>query len=371
MVSVPTRVADAAHSFDALVLIGRFQPFHIGHLHLVQQALQRSAHLVLLCGSADMPRSVRNPWSFEERAAMIRASLPDGDHERVTVAPLVDVLYDDDAWVRAVQTVVADAGFDAGSGQRLGLIGHHKDATSYYLDLFPGWQACHVDNYRGISATPIREALLREACAIADVEVSLAGEERLPLGDLLPHGVRGRLGEFAAEAATELQREQLQVDAHRQAWAGAPYPPILVTADALVTCGGQVLLIERGGFPGRGLWALPGGFVDADELLFDASLRELAEETRLQDAITVAQLRAAYRATRVFDEPTRSVRGRTITHAFWFDLQVPAPPPVLAADDAARAFWTPLATLPMARMFEDHYFIIRSMLGADALAGAN
>jgi bifunctional NMN adenylyltransferase/nudix hydrolase len=50
-----------SHPFDALVFIGRFQPFHAGHLAVVQHALSQSDRVLLLCGSARQPRSTRNP----------------------------------------------------------------------------------------------------------------------------------------------------------------------------------------------------------------------------------------------------------------------------------------------------------------------
>ena len=65
----------------------------------------------------------------------------------------------------------------------------------------------------------------------------------------------------------------------------------------------------------------------------------------------------------VFDDPKRSVRGYTLTHAFLFRL----PPAknlmkVMADDDAVDAFWVPIGGLDPRDCFEDHYFIINKML---------
>ncbi len=359
-------MAETSASFDALIYIGRFQPFHVGHLHVVQQALARSQSVVLLLGSAGLPRSTRNPWSYEERRQMILDSLPAGELARVYVQPLADVLYDDAAWLAGVRDAVGAglqaAGLAGGQAHpRVGLIGHDKDHSSYYLQLFPEWGSVAVDHYRGISATPLREALLRGQAG-AD-PVTLPEEGPVMIEALLPTGSCDVLAGFAAGgAAASLQEEQVYVDRWRKAWSVAPYPPIFVTVDALVTCQNHLLLIERGRHPGRGLWALPGGFLDPEEPLLDACLRELAEETCIHQAVGLDRLRGCVCAVRVFDEPNRSARGRTVTHVHHLDLAARSLPEVCAADDAARAFWLPLDQLDPAHCFEDHYFIARSML---------
>jgi bifunctional NMN adenylyltransferase/nudix hydrolase len=76
-------------------------------------------------------------------------------------------------------------------------------------------------------------------------------------------------------------------------------------------------------------------------------------------------LRMAMRASAVFDHPDRSVRGRTITHAFHFDLDSRRLPEIKAGDDAAGAKWIPIGELKeMGRMTnEDHLEIIDHFLG--------
>ena len=64
----------------------------------------------------------------------------------------------------------------------------------------------------------------------------------------------------------------------RAKWSGTPYPPMFVTADAVVIHRGKILLIRRAGMPGRGRLALPGGYVEHSELIQDAAVRELIEE---------------------------------------------------------------------------------------------
>jgi ADP-ribose pyrophosphatase YjhB (NUDIX family) len=95
--------------------------------------------------------------------------------------------------------------------------------------------------------------------------------------------------------------------------------------------------------PGRGLWALPGGFLEKRERLLQGALRELKEETGLDMAVVDAV--HALREVVVFDHPLRSARGRILTHVHWFDL-AQTPPAVQGADDAERRAGFPLTDCP-------------------------
>ena len=92
------------------------------------------------------------------------------------------------------------------------------------------------------------------------------------------------------------------------------------------------------------------------------SFRELREETRLK--VPEPVLKGSIRKQKVFDDPHRSARGRTITHAFYIELSPNSElPRVKGSDDAKYAVWLPLAELDPATLFEDHYFIIQEMTG--------
>src|SRR5436190_8021274 len=131
------------------------------------------------------------------------------------------------------------------------------------------------------------------------------------------------------------------------------WPRPAVTVDiALFTVAGalndlrlQVLLVERGLMPFRGAWALPGGFVNENEDLYAAALRELAEETGVRD-VFLEQVAAV-------GTPGRDPRGHTVTVVYvalvaadkhrlepsgdaratrWFDIAEALPLPPLAFD---------------------------------------
>lgn len=339
--------------FDFLVFIGRFQPFHNGHKRVVDQALDSAEQVIILCGSAFRPRCQRNPWTFAEREAMIRGIYTQMENRRIHIMPLLDVMYNDELWVQNVQRTVT--GIVAAHHRRLheaarvGLIGHRKDASSYYLNLFPQWIGVPVPHIETINATELRKVYFNGE--------SLDESQ-------LPQIVQTDLARFKDSADFQkIQAEHDFVCRYQAGWAEAPYPPTFVTVDAVVVQSGHVLLVERKAQPGQGLLALPGGFLEPEESLLQAVLRELREETRLK--VPEPVLRGSLVKQAVFDDPYRSARGRTITQAFLFQLRAAAAlPKVKGGDDAKRAFWMPLGELNPSEIFEDHYFIIQNLLGA-------
>lgn len=345
-----TEAAAVAVIADAAVLIGRFQPFHNGHLHLLQQALQRAPTVIVVLGSSFHARNTKNPLTWQERAAMIAGTLPEPDRARLRFVATRDY-YDDRRWSAEVRRQVAGI---AGEQARIALVGHFKDASSYYLRHFSQWDLVALERAGQIDATDIRR-LWFEA---EDMDVTLDVLEQL-----LPPTVRQFLRAWSLlPPYANLVEEHRQLQKYQRAWSAAPYPPVFTTVDAVIEAADHVLLVERKGFPGRGLWAIPGGFLDQRERLLQAALRELAEETSL--AVLDVTLEDALVDVKIFDHPDRSARGRTITHAYYFNLRLEHLPDVEAADDAAQAVWTPIADLPAMEesFFDDHFHILDSFL---------
>ena len=133
------------------------------------------------------------------------------------------------------------------------------------------------------------------------------------------------------------------------------YPRAALTTDAIVFVKDHdtvfVLLIQRGNEPFKNKWALPGGFIEMNETLEQACIRELEEETGLEvDKMT--QFKA-------YDAIDRDPRHRTISVVHSVELNEKHL--VKGSDDAASAEWFSIDNLP--ELGFDHKQILEEFLG--------
>ncbi|NDY93481.1 NUDIX domain-containing protein [Ideonella livida] len=352
----------AAPAALRLLLPVTLQPLLPGHLQQWRQALARARQVVLLLTGQGLARSQRAPFTPQEQRAQLDAALAGAfspqERARLQVLSLRE---DGDPlrWARRLQAAVqALDGPGDGAALPVRRLGGGAHARWRALDALTGW---------AVEEDPDAPALAAQARALRQAWwTGAAGPDARHCGQdptLLP-AVRQLLAQPAvAQAWDDLADEGRVLAGYRQAWACAPYPPVFVTVDAVVQCAGHVLMIRRGQQPGRGLWALPGGFLEQEDTVLDSALRELVEETHLD--LSPAQARAALRGQQVFDDPQRSQRGRTVTHGFYFDLGLRPLPPIEAGDDAAGAHWLPLAALPAleGQCLDDHFLILDHFLG--------
>ena len=86
--------------------IGRFQPFHLGHLHIVKYILEVSKEVIIAIGSSQVSHTVHNPFTAGERFLMIKKTLEtEGvDLRRVHILPVPDI-YRNALWVKLVETI--------------------------------------------------------------------------------------------------------------------------------------------------------------------------------------------------------------------------------------------------------------------------
>ena len=131
------------------------------------------------------------------------------------------------------------------------------------------------------------------------------------------------------------------------------YPHPAVTTDCVIFGFDgselQVLLIERGIEPFKGKWAFPGGFLKMDETAREGALRELKEETGLENAY-IEQFNT-------YSDPWRDPRERGITIAHYALVRIQE---VKGGDDAAKAQWFPIDKVP--QLAFDHDKILRDAM---------
>lgn len=340
--------------YDIVVFIGRFQPFHSAHSEILKKALEYGKKVYILVGSAYKARDIKNPWTWEERANIILSSYIKNNNiiSNIKIVPLRDNLYNDQKWAEDVQKIVLS---DAKDNDKIAIIGHLKDDSSYYLKMFPQWDLINLENIDGINATDIRNAYFSNTENFFNSEIAKYVNETtlhfLKVFEL-------------TDAYENLKKEYEFIKAYKKAWEKAPYDPTFITVDAVVVQSGHVLLVKRRAHPGNGLYALPGGFIKPNEYLVDAMLRELKEETKIKVPKTF--LKNNIKFSKVYDAPSRSLRGRTITHAYMIELPHGELPKVKGSDDAEKARWIPLSVFENMEehLFEDHYHIVIDMVNS-------
>ena len=114
-----------------------------------------------------------------------------------------------------------------------------------------------------------------------------------------------------------------------------------LTVDAIVICGDKIVFIRRGHEPYKDMLALPGGFVERDETVEQAVLRETREETGLEAKIL--------KLSGVYSEPGRDPRGPTVSICYVLEATGGV---LRAASDASEAVLLPLDRAP--RLAFDH-----------------
>lgn len=336
--------------YDVIVYIGRFQPFHNAHLEILNRAISLSEKVVVILGSSFQPRTYKNPFTITQRELMIYGEIGIDTLGKVKIFPARDSMYNDQAWAIRIQQIVAE---NSPIKAKIGIIGHEKDESSFYLKMFPQWDHIDVECIEPLHSTDIRDLYFREEVNMNYIK------------GVVPETTFALLNSYKeTEHYDQILKERFFIEDYKRQYAGFPYPPTFVTTDAVVVQSGHVLMVKRRSEPGKGLLALPGGFLnaDTDKSMVDCCIRELKEETRIK--VPTPVLIGSIKDTKVFDAINRSARGRTITHAFHIELPDGELSKVKGSDDAEKAMWVPIGKLDSVDCFEDHFDIINYFVGA-------
>jgi bifunctional NMN adenylyltransferase/nudix hydrolase len=350
------------------IVIGRFQPVHRQHMEqLIAPALEECDKVLFILGSSLKARDTKNPFLWQDRELMIENAIMEHyglDHWRshkieFECIPVKDYPYSNVRWQLAVQQAVNHEIEDRGwEPEEIVLYGTKKDNSSYYLDLFPHWKSA----VKPVVKNELGSTLIRDAWLRGDLD-SVAAHLSESTYRYLKKVSTTNEGDYLL-TAYEFEKD------YKSQFKGSPYPVIHHTVDNIVLWRGSVLLVKRRFHPGKGLWALPGGFIKPDERLVDAAYREMAEETHISlltndRSRTLTMDHSWIKASHGFDDPERSRRGRTITQAFlwvvpdWFEINT------RHDDDAAATKFFPLNEVLEDMnydLFEDHQAIIAHLV---------
>ena len=337
------------------IYIGRFAPPHKGHGETIQYCLDNYDETVVFIGSKNKRRTLKNPFSVETIKNWIYT---DFNFNNIIVQTINDYLYSDNKWIAQIEDFIYS--LYNRDKYEFTIVGHIKDDSSYYLKIFPTWKVDLTPEFdNGISATDIRNIIFMED--ERHFEVLFEHNCKPHLSD----NVANDIIEFRkTQEFKDLMQEQTYFQKEDAKFANYPYKDTLKfnCSDAVVVCDGNVLLIERTRAPGKGTWALPGGFVNTNETYEQAAIRELFEETCLK--VPEKVLKGSLKRSKIFDNPKRNEGIPRITNAFYFEIQpdykngYPKLPKVKGSDDAVNAKWFSLAEVRHMTLFDDHADII-------------
>lgn len=327
-------------------IISRLQGLHDGHIHLIEAAMEECDFLTIIIGSSNKSRSLKNPWTVEERATMLADALIEFDFpiNRMAIAAIPDFDYHDNLWEDVLHRLIQSALqpnhtpviFTSGKGNDSELRHSWSRDVEVYTTAFVG----------NLSATRVRRLLLTaKTCKYS----------RSQLERIVPSSVFTSLmydNEVGSEGVSAMKRKYRLQQKDKYIWKDSPYPVIKCATDNFVfDAKGNVLLIRRGD---TGLWALPGGHLEPNLDEMSNALKELAEETGLllEPRQCVAQSR--------FTDPERCEIGRMTTTAYAWAV-TETKPAVYAGDDAVEAGWFTPAEVRDMCLYDDHYGIILTL----------
>jgi len=356
------------------VVIGRFNPCHIFHVQTLLARAMEYDHVLVLLGSSRKARTWKDPLLWIQRKTLIQASIDELKacsgtklYRDVDFTPIKDYPYTDNRWIFQVQELVEEKcsnlelhndwdgrGADEDKKEEWEpiLVGVDKDMSTFYLKMFPQWQQDIIEpegDTTQYSATQVREALFEDRIEDVSHMITSTVSQWLTFWLATPDGQRLQAEYIKAKGSkTVLAYKHREIDPSsgfmRDVYKEAPYSPTFHTVDSVVTWRGHILLIRRRAHPGKGLWALPGGFLETHEWPRDGAVRERTEESKLKFYHKGSKRRLHLhrdwcKSSHEFAHPGRSLRGRTITNAYHWVIPDEYEVEFEAADDADRAQW--------------------------------
>lgn len=320
------------------IIIGSFQPFHNGHVALFDAAIASCGNVHVIITNEDDNISINKFWPSKVVASFIKELYPTVKTTVISIPKYNEI----NAQAKVAHIIRRY--------ENPIIFTREHDSLSYGLEKIYGISSHIVGATPPIDSEAVRHKILTNTYG-----------SNMHLAQVMPSYIANRINEWIkTDTFIELARDKaFQIE---YAKTSKNYDSFFVTADVILKHGNNVLLIERGKNPGKGQLAFPGGFVDINERVYDAALRELYEETSIN--IPVHRLKLRLAKSGVYDDPNRSLRGRVITHAFMFDVtDIPLSDiTIKAADDAAKVGWYDIRGALNRSMFEDHADILSDLV---------
>lgn len=354
--------------FDTLVYIGRFQPFHNSHLQTIEIASKLAEKVLVIVGSSFAPRTVKNPFTYFERYNMIFNSVEHStEFDRtceLIIAGCEDVVYDDGKWVKNIKDKVASH-----ANKNIGIIGHNKDDSSFYLNLFNEWEFYPIERLSNINATDIRNIFLdirnirqhrgKNWFGSVDHEF-LTSNLPKPVYEAIEYFINGKYNTIPKDDYENLKNLFIFIEDFKDNHYNQP---LFLTSHFLIISGDSVLLQKNSLHEcyHDNLFMLPGDWLiaDKDKSIVHASVRHLSNYF----GKNFEKLLKKFDSHAVFDKINRSELGRFIAHIHKIEI---SPEQMVEftfpIDNHLNFKWVKVDDLERELFFEDFYDIIIKMI---------
>ncbi len=271
------------------LFIGRFQPFHLGHMSVVMAVAKENELLYIGIGSTNVPVSKHNPFSVEERELMINGSLK-GKIKNYKIYRVPDI-GNNSRWVKHVESIVPKFDIVYSGSPLIRKLFREKN---YEVRCIPA----HVDT----SSTQIREMMY-------------AGEDWEHLVS------EGTLNVLKKINGKERVSSLMNLPA---------YGATKISVDAIIKYKDSLVLIKRKNYPFQGMLAFPGGHLNYGETCEEAVVREAKEETGLNFKIE--------KLSGIYSDPDKDPRGHYVNLVYVGE----GAGELKAGDDAAEVLLVPI-----------------------------
>jgi bifunctional NMN adenylyltransferase/nudix hydrolase len=323
------------------VVIGRFQPYHLGHHDLITKASKENDTVLLIIGSTNVLPNYKNPFTKEERKWLIIKHLEASNLTNVVIRFQADKDYDDD-WVQDINGHVLSLEEDP---TQVVIYCNPKD-EEYYRENFV--YPVETVNTTNISATRVRELWYDEGA-----------QDILSISEL----TRDFLNNHADYERLTHEYDTTEFNKTRKT-NGHPFGnPVEPVSFAVIIKDGGILVGRRTNPRGYGQLGLPGGFVNADESTLDTSIRETQEELGVDLRQLIKEGKAVCMAQSV-EENLDDLGARTIGINYLFVIRPDTEVTPVKGDETSEFQWLPIADVCEDRtmLFYNHNRIVRHLL---------